>query len=309
MTTSTLQPDRSTLPPAKKPRPGPIPILTSLTKLKLTAMATMPAALAYLAAPSGINLASLPLLILGVFISASGAAALNQWTERRSDRDMKRTCARPLPAGDLTAPSVLLFGLLLVGVGVGILAFTFNWLTGALTLAAGAIYWLAYTPLKRMTPWCTEVGAISGAIPCLIGWAAAEGRLDPFAWFLFAILFLWQMPHFHPIAWRHREDYARANLRMRAVAEPSGNQAANHSIFYAVALTVTTIVPFFTEQTGPVFLLVAVLMGAGYISHAIRFRRNPDRDLAARRLFRFSLIYLPVVLITLSVEYALPKFL
>lgn len=308
MPTSILEPDRSTLPQAKS-RPGPIAILKSLTKLKLTAMATMPAALAYLAAPSGTHLATLPLLILGVFISASGAAALNQWTERRSDRNMKRTCARPLPAGDLTAPPVFIFGLALVVIGAGILAFTFNSLAGLLTLAAAAVYWLAYTPLKRVTPWCTEVGAVSGAIPCLIGWSAAEGSLAPFAWFLFAILFLWQMPHFHPIAWRHREDYARARLRMRAVAEPSGNQAANHSIFYASVLTVTTTLPFFTGHTGPVFLLVAVFMGAAYVFSTVRFRLDSDRDLAARRLFRFSLVYLPVVLVTLTAECCLANLI
>src|SRR5690606_1359304 len=182
---------------------NPFAIWAALTKLKLTAMATLPAILAYIAASSDPHPLPIFFLTIGVFLSASGAAALNQWTERHSDRRMKRTRRRPLPAGDLSPSLVFALGLALVFSGTICLGAAFSPFAALLTLAAAAIYWLVYTPAKRITPWCTEIGAISGAIPCLIGWAAAEGKLSPFAWLLFAILFLWQMPHFHPIAWRH----------------------------------------------------------------------------------------------------------
>ena len=289
-------------------RPSIFSTWASLTKLKLTAMATLPAILAYLAASSEPH--PLPILVLasGVFFSASGAAALNQWTERHSDRRMNRTRERPLPAGHLSPTFVFTSGLALVCAGSLLLGVVFNPLAALLTVAAGGIYWLAYTPLKRITPWCTEVGAVSGAIPCLIGWAAAEGELAPFAWFLFAILFLWQMPHFHPIAWRHREDYARAGLRMRAVAEPTGNSAANHSIAYAIVLIPVSIAPFFNEQIGIASFSVAAILGAFFLFCALRFRFSAKRDVAARQLFRFSLLYLPAVLTTLAAERCLTRF-
>lgn len=274
-----------------------------LTKLKLTSMATLPAALAFLAAPAAREKPALQIaLILGVLASASGAAALNEWSERHVDSRMHRTRLRPLPAGQLSPRQALSFGLLLTATGISVLALFFNLLAASLALAAAIIYWLLYTPLKKRTPWCTEVGAISGALSPLVGWAAAEATLSLFAWMLFAILFFWQMPHFHPIAWRYRNDYARGGLRMRVLTEPTGNQAASYSIFYAAVLTAVSLLPFLTGQTGPVSAVTAGVTGILFLFAAVRFRFAPDRDQAARALFRFSLIYLPVVLIALTMD-------
>lgn len=265
-------------------------------------MATLPAVLAFVAARPNGSIGTIFVLILSVLASASGAAALNQWTERFSDTRMNRTRLRPLPAGHLSAPTVLLLGLTLVGSGVLVLGIFFNAISALLALAAAVIYWLIYTPLKKVTPWCTEIGAVSGGLPPLIGWAAAEGELALMAWVFFAILFLWQMPHFHPIAWRYRHDYARARLRMRAVVEPTGNSAANASILYAILLVGATVIPFIIGESSLPSLAVTVSAGIVFLVHAIRFRIAAERDPAAWKLFRFSLIYLPIVLATLTLD-------
>lgn len=277
-------------------------IARELTKLKLTSMATVPAVLAFLAASSGSGLGALLLLALGVFASASGAAALNQWSERRIDARMNRTRGRPLPAGKLSSSFVLINGLALVLGGVLILALMFNLFSALLALAAAVVYWLIYTPLKRVTPWCTEVGAIAGALPPLIGWAAAHNSLSLFAWFLFVILFLWQMPHFHPIAWRYRQDYLAGGLRMRVLTEHTGNQAANHAIGYASVLILLPVGCFIIGEIGAFSLITAVVMGGVYLRATTRFRFCPNRDQAARRLFRVSLIYLPIVLAAFAAD-------
>jgi heme o synthase len=284
---------------------GTVALLRDLGKLKLTAMATLPAVLAYIAenpAPAG---APLFALAAGVLVSASGAAALNQWTERRIDCRMERTRSRPLPTAQVGASTVLAGGVAMLLLGSLALGLVFNLAAGLLALLAGLIYWLAYTPLKQKTPWCTEVGAISGALPVLIGSVAAAGSPSLFAWMLFAVLFFWQMPHFHPIGWRYREDYARAGLRMRVLTESSGNQAGNHSIVYALILCLVTLSPFLTGEAGIVSLLFCLTFGIAFIVFTLRFRFSENRDRAATSLFRFSLIYLPVVLLALTADKAL----
>lgn len=275
-----------------------------LTKLKLTSMASLPGALAYLAAlDEPVSAASLPALLFGTLASASGAAALNEWSERRIDGKMRRTRGRPLPAGTISPSAALLTGFLLLFAGIAILGFVFNALAALLAAAAAAVYWLIYTPLKRVTPWCTEVGAISGALPPMIGWSAAGNGLGELGWMFFGILFLWQMPHFHPIAWRYRHDYREAGLRMRVLyGVPQGNQAANHSILYAALLPLATALPFFSGYTGGASQIVCLAMAAAFIGGTIRFRFSPDRDRSARQLFRLSLIYLPIVLISLVLD-------
>ncbi|MEX2382140.1 MAG: heme o synthase [Opitutales bacterium] len=268
-----------------------------LTKMKLTAMATLPALFAWFAATPQFHATGFIGVLLGVFASASGAAALNQWTEWRTDARMARTSRRPLPSGRLQPEAVLVTGLILLVSGILLLALTANLLSAALVLFAGMVYWLIYTPLKKRTRWCTEIGAISGAVPPLIGWAAATGTLSLLAWILFAILFLWQMPHFHPIAWRYREDYRNAGLKMRAVVESTGNEAANHGIAYTVGLVALGFISFAAGEIGFVALVVFFLLSVAYFFFAARFRFAADRDRAARNLFKFSLIYLPVILI------------
>src|SRR5690625_1599347 len=280
---------------------GRLSIVGDLTKLKLTSMATLPALFAYLAATSG-NARAIDLLLLFISVlgSASGAAALNEWSERKIDSKMKRTRLRPLPAGNCSPQTALILGLTLTATGVLFLTFYFNALAGFLALLAAVVYWLFYTPLKPKTPWCTEVGAISGALPPLIGWAAATGELTFFAWIFFATLFFWQMPHFHPISWRYREDYRKAGLKMRVVTESSGDQAASHTIGYALILLGVTLLPFLLGKGGVAMAITPALFGSLYLAASIRFRFAKNRDRAARFLFRFSLIYLPVVLIALT---------
>lgn len=266
-------------------------------------MATLPALFAYLAASSG-NARAIDLVLLFLFVlgSASGAAALNEWSERKIDSQMKRTRLRPLPAGNCSPRSALILGLGLTLSGVLFLTLYFNALAGCLALLAAVVYWLFYTPLKPKTPWCTEVGAISGALPPLIGWAAAAGDLSFFAWIFFATLFFWQMPHFHPISWRYREDYRNAGLKMRVVTEPTGNQAANHSMFYALILLGVTLLPFLIGKGGFSAATISILFGSLYLAASARFRFAKDRDSGARFLFRFSLIYLPAVLTALTLD-------
>lgn len=278
-------------------------IWRELTKLKLTSMATLPAVFAFLAAPTAEpSVGAMVLLIFGVLASASGAAILNEWSEREIDSLMHRTHRRPLPAGDFSSRRAFFTGLAMIASGISVLALFFNLLAALLAFTAAVIYWLIYTPLKQKSPWCTEVGAVSGALPPLIGWAAAEGKLSPLAWIFFAILFLWQMPHFHPIAWRYRGDYARAGLRMRVLNEPAGNQAANHAIAYSLFLVVVTLLPLLMGYAGVVSSAVACGMGGLFVTATLRFRFSPDRDRAARLLFRLSLIYLPIVLIALTFD-------
>jgi len=284
---------------------GFLSLAADLAKLKLTAMATVPAVLAYLAAGGGKS-ALLPLLMIGVFAAAAGSAALNQWSEREIDARMNRTRSRPLPAKRISSRSTAFIGVGGITGGTLLLAIIFNPLCAALALTAGLMYWLVYTPLKRRTPWCTEIGAISGALPPLIGWSAANGNLSLLAWVFFAILFLWQMPHFHPIAWRYREDYQRGGFQMRILRDGTGNNAANHSIAYAYVLLLVTIIPFFTGHTGVYSLAAVLLMGSGYCLATLNFRFGA-RDSAARLLFRFSLVHLPVVLSALAIDVAVNR--
>ena len=233
--------------------------------------------------------------LLGTFLTAGGSAALNMLAEREPDAVMRRTQERPLPTGRVTPAEALMFGSLSCAAGVIYLVVTVNALAGFLAATAALVYLAAYTPLKRKTWLCTLVGAVPGAMPPLIGWAAARGELAAGAWVLFGIMFLWQLPHFMAIAWLYRDDYARAGFPMLPVVDRCGTMTVSVVLVSIVALLAASVAPVFTGMTGAVYGVAALVLGAGFLGGGIGLALK--RSMAtARRLFFESLIYLPALL-------------
>jgi len=225
---------------------------------------------------------------------ASGTAALNQWYEREADARMRRTKNRPLPSSRLTPAQGLAWGLFLSAIGFAELALGANILAALLGLFTLATYLLIYTPLKRVTPHSTTVGAIPGAMPPLIGYAAAHGILTAEAWVLYAILFIWQFPHFYSIAWMYREDYARAGIRMLPVVEPTGESTARHILYSSILLIPVSMAPAAFSMTGKLYLAGAFLLGLYFLYTGVRVML--DRTiLRARSVLLASVIYLPLL--------------
>jgi protoheme IX farnesyltransferase len=244
--------------------------------------------------------------LLGTALVAGGASALNQWLERRSDAKMRRTENRPLPAGRLSAAEVLTFGGLLGAGGVAYLALALgHWAAAAVAALTFALYVGVYTPLKRVTTLNTLVGAVPGALPPLIGWAAARGGLTWAAAPLFLILFLWQVPHFLAIAWAYRDDYARAGLRMLPVFDRTGRATARRMVGWCVALLAASLTPPLFGPVGRVYLGGAAVLGLGFLAAALYFRRAPSAA-AARLVLRASLVYLPGLLALLLLDALVP---
>jgi protoheme IX farnesyltransferase len=232
---------------------------------------------------------------VGTLLSSAGAAALNMVLERDADAKMERTKDRPLPAGRLSPGEALAFGTLLSAGGVAYLAAAVNLLTAGLAAAALASYLGLYTPLKRRTSLCTLVGAIPGALPPVMGWAAARGTLDVGAAALFLILFFWQLPHFLALAWMYREDYARAGQPMLPVAEPDGASTGRQVVLQTLALVVASSLPAGLGLAGPGYLAAALALGAGFLGFGIAFSTLRSRE-RAWRLFMASVTYLPLLL-------------
>jgi protoheme IX farnesyltransferase len=239
--------------------------------------------------------------LLGTLLVASGTATLNQFMERDADALMRRTLNRPLPAGRMAAWKALGFGLLLsVGGGIYLLV-AVNALASFLALATLVSYLLLYTPLKRRTPWCTFIGAFPGAMPPLIGWAGVNGSLSKEAWVLYAILFLWQFPHFLAIAWMYREDYARAGLQMLPRDDREGRATFRQILVYSLLLLPTSLLPTWLGQAGIIYLAGAFVLGAMYIHSGARLAAGKTNVLA-RRLVLASVIYLPLVFALLMLD-------
>jgi protoheme IX farnesyltransferase len=237
-------------------------------------------------------------VVFGTAAAAAGAAALNQWWERAADALMRRTKARPIPAGRMAPVQALVLGIVLSVFGVAYLAVVCNLLSAALTVVTIAIYIFAYTPMKRASTANTAVGAIPGAIPPMIGWAAARGNIDAGAWSLFAIIFLWQLPHFFAIAWMYREDYSRAGFRMISSDDRSGERSASQSVFFCILLLVIAGLPAFLGIANFGYLATELLLSGLFIAVAMRFLRLRTPG-AARSLFFASIIYLPLLLAAL----------
>jgi heme o synthase len=239
--------------------------------------------------------------LLGTLLVASGTATLNQYIERQFDARMRRTARRPLPAGRLEASAALRFGILLSCAGGIYLAVTVNLLASLLAVVTWLSYLFLYTPLKRKTPLCTLVGAFPGAMPPLIGWAAASGRLSLEAWVLYAMLFLWQFPHFMAIAWMYREDYARADYSVLPFGRSRGSFMAWQSLVPVVALVSLGLAPTLLGHDGLVYLFGALFLGLAFFYYAARLALRKS-NASARRLLFASITYLPIVLVLMVVD-------
>lgn len=283
-----------------------------LTKPKIAAMALVTVAVGYLlgAAPV-IHWSHLGHVLLGSWLVAAGGAALNHWLERRTDRRMGRTANRPLPSGRVTPAEVLAFGVLLYVFGVGYLALSLPTPAAAIVAAAtGLLYVAVYTPLKRVTAWNTVVGAVPGALPPVIGWAAARGSVSAEGFVLFAILFVWQLPHFYAIAWLHRDDYARGGLRMLPVVDHrDGRWTGRATVATCALLLVATLAPapYLGPVTAAVYLLGAVPLGVWFLARTVRFARVRD-NVTARSVLRGSLVHLCGVMALLVATGVVPRF-
>lgn len=239
--------------------------------------------------------------LFGTALVASGAAALNQLLEREYDARMRRTAGRPLPSGRLQPVTVMLFGGVCSLAGTIWLALLVNPLTSVLGAVSLVSYLFIYTPLKRMTWLNTAVGAIPGALPPLMGWAAARGELAGGGWVLFAILALWQLPHFFAIAWIYQEEYAKAGFKMLPSVDPDGSRTAHQSVNHTMLLLPVSLCPFLFHLAGTFYLAGAMILGVGYLWCAIRFAKRLDVK-SAKQLFLASILYLPLLLILLVVD-------
>jgi len=239
--------------------------------------------------------------LLGTVFVASGAATLNQLIEMQYDAQMRRTARRPLASGRIAPSRALWFGVLLSVFGVVSLAISTNILASLLAALTLLSYLFLYTPLKRITPLCTLVGAIPGATPPLIGWAAVRGRLDPAAWVLFAIVFLWQFPHFMSIAWMYREDYGRAGYLVLPASELKDRFVVWQCLLPALGLFVVGVVPALRGQAGLIYFAGALVLGGVFLYYSTRFALR--RSVAGARLLLFaSIFYLPVLFALLSLD-------
>ncbi len=267
-----------------------------MTKPRLSLMSVATAILGYFAAGPTPDLEIFFHLCMGTTLAAFGCGVLNQWWEREADARMERTADRPVAAGRVAPWVALVYGLGLSLGGVVWMYLGVNTPSALLTAATVGLYILAYTPMKRRTPLATEVGAIPGALPPLIGWVAAGAGFSAMGWVLFAVLFAWQLPHFMAISWMCREDYERGGFRMLSVSDASGRRVARRAVVWTVVLVGVSLLPVREEGIGWLLAGVALFLGWVHLVPAVRFMRRPMEGHHARRLFFMTLIYLPVYL-------------
>jgi protoheme IX farnesyltransferase len=281
---------------------GWVTILSELSKARLTCLVVLTTLVGFYVGFRGAMDYLLMLhTLLGTALVASGAAALNQLLERKYDGLMRRTEDRPLPSGRLEPDTVLIFGGLCSALGLIYLARAVNPLTsvlGAITLVS---YLFIYTPLKRVTPLNTVIGAIPGALPPLMGWTAARNEINSEGWSLFAILFFWQLPHFLAIAWIYREDYARAGFAMLPLIDPGGERTARHAVSHTLGLLPISLFPFLFRLEGIFYLAGALVLSLAFLWQAVRFSRERSVP-RARQLFYASILYLPLLLFLMAID-------
>jgi protoheme IX farnesyltransferase len=274
----------------------------ALTKPRLNVLVVVTSAAGYyLASPDPPALAPLVATVTGTALVAGGAAVLNQVYERDTDALMDRTRLRPLPDGRVAAAEARVFGLGLALVGLAALA-AVGVLAAFLALATLVIYLVVYTPMKRHTSVATLVGAVPGALPPLIGWTAARGSAFDGGWVLFAIVFLWQIPHFMAIAWMYREDYGRAGFPMLPVVEPDGARTGRQALLYAAALVPVSLLPAVNGVAGLPYLWTACGLGLVLVALAALFARSRS-DASARVLFYGSILYLPLLWAAMIIDH------
>jgi protoheme IX farnesyltransferase len=266
-----------------------------LTKFRLTSLVLLTTLVGfYIGEEASVRYGLLLNTLLGTGLVASGAAALNQLLEKDYDALMKRTRSRPLPAGRMQPDTVLLFGIVTAGVGITQLALTVNLLTSLLAAVTLVTYVGIYTPLKRLTPLNTLVGAVPGALPPLMGWTAARDAVSIEGWALFGILFFWQLPHFMAISWLYREEYARAGFAMLSVYDTDGARTGRRAVSDTLGLLPISLCPFALNMAGGWYFLGAVVLGGAFLALAIQFSIQLTQG-HARRLFYWSILYLPVL--------------
>jgi protoheme IX farnesyltransferase len=266
-----------------------------LTKPRITSLIVLTSAAGFaLGSVGAVNYVRLTHAMIGIALLSSGIATLNQFMERDLDGLMRRTADRPLPSHRLFPFEALWFGVALTALSEGYLALFVNGLTALLGLTVIAGYLFVYTPLKTRTTLSTALGAFPGAMPPLMGWTAARGQIDVAAWVLFAILFLWQFPHFLAIAWMYREDYGRAGIRMLPVVEPDGRVTGQQIIAYALMLVPVSLLPAILGISGRTYLFVALFLSLLFLASSIRAALSKSNQ-HARQLLLASVIYLPLL--------------
>ena len=273
-----------------------------LTKPRVSLMVLVTTCVGYyLGADSPPAVSRLIATLVGTALASGGTLALNQFMERRSDSLMERTRRRPLPDGRIQPREALAFGALVALAGLSILAVAVNALSALVTATIVASYLLAYTPLKQRSSLCGIVGAVPGALPPVIGWTAARGEFGVGAWILFAILFLWQIPHTLAIACLYRDDFARAGIRFLPVVEPDGGSTGRQSVGYCLALLAVSLLPTLMGMAGGIYFAAALLLGGGMLAYSIRLAIEQTLK-AARQLLFASLIYLPALLAVMALD-------
>ena len=281
--------------------------LLELTKPRLSLLSVFTASLGYLLYyPLNPDLIVFCALTLGTALAACGAAALNQWMEKDEDSLMPRTANRPIPSKTVEPEIALFFGVILSSIGLAVLWFGTNAWACSLTLLTLVVYLLFYTPLKKKSPYATEVGAISGALPPLIGWVAASGAPSTYGWVLFGILFTWQLPHFIAIAWNFRNDYSKGGFKLQELGNSDGYHLARKSLMYSLLLTVFVFSPFFLQtyqpEPGLLYLISAGFLSLYLLIPSFNFLIQGNRDKSAKKLFFVTIIYLPLLLAILVID-------
>jgi protoheme IX farnesyltransferase len=267
-----------------------------LAKWRLNAMVLLTTFIGYLLAAGGLPEPIRALhAMIGVWLAAIGAGAINQYIERDVDKRMHRTRDRPLPSGRLTEQQAMCFGAVCLCGGILQLLVLVNALSAFLCVLTAVSYLFIYTPLKRISAVNTLVGAVPGALPPVIGWAAALNEVSAGSWALFAILFCWQLPHFFSIAWMYREDYARAGMQMISIHDDSGVRTGQHMVMSAMNLVFVSLLPIVVSSAGSLYFFAALLCGAYFVTLCVRFWRSPSRT-HARSVMLGSLVYLPAIL-------------
>jgi protoheme IX farnesyltransferase len=281
--------------PLASRRPAVLADYIALTKPRLNVLVVATSAAGYYlgarGVPDGVSLAA---AVAGTALVAGGAAVLNQVYERDTDALMRRTRTRPLPDGRVSPGDARRFGLAMGAAGLALLAARANLLAAGLAVATLLIYLIVYTPMKRRTPLATLVGAVPGALPPLIGWTASHGSVSLGGFALFAIVFLWQVPHFMAIAWLYRDDYGAAGFPLLPVVEPNGRRAGRQAMLYATLLVPASLVPVWTGVAGNVYMVAASVLGLALLVLALSFGKDRT-DGSARRLFLGTIAYLPLI--------------
>ena len=273
-----------------------------LTKPNITFMILISTALGYFIGGNGISdYQHFILTLLGSCMISSGAGALNHFAESESDKVMYRTSLRPIPAGIISSKNAMIFGVALVLIGSGLLYSFVNPLTCVLALITALMYLFVYTPLKKLTWLNTSIGAIPGSLPPIGGWVAATGALDPEAWILFAILFLWQHPHFYAIALMFKDDYKKAGLKMLPVEEPDGARTNRQIIWHALLLIPVSVMPVYINLLGMIYFWAALFLGIGYLLSGFMLAKQYSVN-NARLVLKVSVFYLPILFLTIMVD-------